>query len=60
MRDLKSIRLASLGFMLLTIGKVFLIDAGELEGLYRIASFLGLGVSLIGLSYFYTRFILKK
>lgn len=59
-RDLKSIRLASLGFMLLTIGKVFLIDAGELEGLYRIASFLGLGVSLIGLSYFYTRFILKK
>ena len=59
-RDQNSIRMAALGFMVLTIGKVFLFDASELEGLYRIASFLGLGVSLIGLSYFYTRFILKK
>ena len=59
-RDQNSIRMAALGFMVLTIGKVFLFDASELEGLYRIASFLGLGVSLIGLSYFYTHFILKK
>lgn len=57
-RQNKTARTASLAFMLLTIGKVFLFDAAELEGLYRVFSFLGLGMSLIGLSYFYTRFIL--
>lgn len=56
-RQNRTARLASLSFMLLTIGKVFLFDAAELEGLYRVFSFLGLGLSLIGLSYFYTRFI---
>lgn len=55
----RNIRMASLAFLALTIGKVFLIDASELEGLYRIFSFLGLGVSLIGLSMFYTRYISK-
>lgn len=58
-RDSKTARLASLGFILLTVGKVFLLDAAELDGLYRVASFLGLGLSLIGLSYFYTRFVFK-
>lgn len=53
----KAGRVASLAFLLLTIGKVFLLDASELEGLYRVFSFLGLGLSLIGLSYFYTKFI---
>ncbi len=55
--DNKSARLASLVFMVLTIGKVFIFDAAALEGLYRVASFLGLGISLIGLSYFYTKFV---
>ncbi|PZP57116.1 MAG: hypothetical protein DI586_01440 [Micavibrio aeruginosavorus] len=58
-RDNREIRLASLGFMVLTIGKVFFIDAAQLTGLYRIFSFLGLGICLIGLSYFYTKFILR-
>ena len=53
----KGVRMASLAFMLLTVGKVFLFDAAELEGLLRIFSFLGLGVSLIGLSTFYTKFV---
>lgn len=56
-RDDKSIRLASLIVMTITILKVFLIDAANLEGLYRVFSFLGLGISLMGLSYFYTRFV---
>lgn len=60
MRQNRTARMASLAFMLLTVGKVFLLDAGELEGLYRVFSFLGLGLSLIGLSYFYTRFILRN
>lgn len=56
-RQNKTARMASLAFMLLAILKVFLYDAAELEGLYRVFSFFGLGVSLIGLSFFYTRFM---
>ncbi|SIO31052.1 DUF2339 domain-containing protein [Halodesulfovibrio marinisediminis] len=58
--QVKMLRYASLGVMILTVGKVFLYDASELEGLYRVFSFLGLGVSLLGLSWFYTRFIFKE
>lgn len=53
----KMLRYASLAVILLTIGKVFIYDASALEGLYRVFSFLGLGLSLVGLSYFYTRFV---
>ena len=53
----KTLRYASLGIMILTVGKVFLYDASALEGLYRVFSFLGLGLSLLGLSWFYTRFV---
>ncbi len=53
----KMLRSASLAVLLLTIGKVFLYDAAQLSGLYRIFSFLGLGISLLGLSWFYTRFV---
>ncbi|MCK5374876.1 MAG: DUF2339 domain-containing protein [Alphaproteobacteria bacterium] len=53
----KMIRYASLAIMILTVGKVFLHDASELEGLFRVFSFLGLGLSLLGLSFFYTRFV---
>lgn len=53
------IRYASLAIMILTVGKVFLHDASELEGLFRVFSFLGLGLSLLGLSFFYTRFVFK-
>ena len=53
----KMLRYASLGIMILTVGKVFLWDASELEGLYRVFSFFGLGLIMIGLSWFYTRFV---
>jgi uncharacterized membrane protein len=43
--------------MLIAVGKVFLIDASSLEGLYRVVSFFGLGVTLIALSWFYTRYV---
>lgn len=56
-RKNKMIRIASLSVMVLTIGKVFLYDASELTGLYRVFSFLGLGLSLMILSWFYTRFV---
>lgn len=48
-------RLASLVLMLVAIGKVFLVDAAALDGLLRIASFVGLGFSLIGIGWLYSR-----
>ena len=56
----RSLRLVSLGFLLLTVAKVFLYDLGQLTGLYRIISFLALGVSLILVSLLYQRFVRKS
>ncbi len=39
--------------MVLTVLKVFLIDMSDLTGIYRALSFLGLGVVLIGIGWFY-------
>lgn len=60
LRKNKMIRVSSLVLVILAVGKVFLYDASELTGLYRVFSFLGLGISLIGLSWFYTRFISEE
>ncbi|MGB0086446.1 MAG: DUF2339 domain-containing protein [Rhodomicrobiaceae bacterium] len=51
------LRYASLTVLLVTVSKVFLLDAGSLTGLYRVFSFLGLGLSLLAISYFYGRFV---
>ena len=59
-RNSQPARMASVLFIGITVLKVFLLDAAELEGLYRVFSFLGLGASLIGLSYFYTKFVFKQ
>jgi uncharacterized membrane protein len=48
-------RIASLVLMLAAVGKVFLLDASGLEGLMRIASFVALGLSLIGIGWLYSR-----
>lgn len=56
----KPLRIGSLVVMILTVAKVFLYDAGELTGLFRVFSFMGLGLSLLGLSWFYSRFVFKK
>lgn len=48
-------RIASLMLMLAAVAKVFLFDARGLEGLLRIASFVALGFSLIGIGWLYSR-----
>jgi len=53
-----ALRYASLGLILLVIAKVFLWDMSALSGLYRVASFLGLGLSLVGVGSLYQRFVL--
>ena len=51
----RSWRIGSLVLMLAAVLKVFLVDASELDGLVRVASFVALGFSLIGIGWFYTR-----
>lgn len=51
----RSWRIGSLAAALLTVGKVFLVDAAGLDGFGRIASFAALGFSLIGIGWFYSR-----
>jgi uncharacterized membrane protein len=59
-RDQRVFRGVALGIMGLVASKVFIVDSLELQGLYRVFSFFGLGVSLIGLSYLYSRFVFDK
>ncbi|WFL78230.1 DUF2339 domain-containing protein [Altererythrobacter arenosus] len=54
-RGERSWRIGSLVLMLLAVAKVFLFDTAGLEGLLRIASFMALGFSLIGIGWFYSR-----
>ncbi|MBO81599.1 MAG: hypothetical protein CL801_09300 [Citromicrobium sp.] len=50
-------RVGSLVLMLGAVAKVFLIDAAGLDGLLRVASFLALGFSLIGIGWIYSRLL---
>jgi len=59
-RRIAGLRYASLALLLLTIAKVFLYDLGHLKDLYRVASLLGLAVSLFLVSFAYQRFVFKK
>jgi uncharacterized membrane protein len=54
-----SMRWLSLGLLVVTLGKVFLHDLGELEDLYRVGSLVGLAVSLIIVSLVYQRFVFR-
>ena len=44
-----------IGLLGLVIAKLFLVDMSDLDGLLRVASFMGLGLSLLGLSYLHQR-----
>jgi uncharacterized membrane protein len=54
-RQQRDWRIASLALMLGAVVKVFLFDASGLEGVTRIASFVALGFSLIGIGWLYAR-----
>ena len=51
------LRHGAIAILLITICKVFLSDMAALGGLYRVASFLGLGLCLVGIGYVYQRFV---
>jgi uncharacterized membrane protein len=50
------LRLQGLVILLICILKLFFFDLNNLETLYRILSFVALGVILLGVSWIYTRF----
>lgn len=54
------LRAASLAAMLAAVAKVFLYDFSGLDGLYRVFSFFGLGVSLLLLAFLYQRFVFRE
>lgn len=51
----KPLRMLSAGLVVLTVIKVFLFDMSSLQGVLRAFSFMGLGLSLIGIGLFYQR-----
>jgi uncharacterized membrane protein len=58
--DSQPLRYGSLVIMLATVAKVFLFDIGGLEGLWRVASFVAMGVALLATSWFYGRFVFGR
>jgi len=55
LRD-RTYRLCGLGILAVTLARVFLVDVWQLETLFRIVSFLVLGVVLLALGFLYNRF----
>lgn len=53
--DLRAVRLAALGLLAVTAGKVFLYDLNALTSVYRVASFIGLGLLLLLAAFAYQR-----
>ena len=60
LRKRSSARYASLAVLTLAVGKVFLLDLSLLVGVVRAASFIGLGVCLIGIALFYQRYVFGR
>ena len=55
-----ALRYASLALIMLTTVKLFVFDMSELTGLFRVVSFLGLGLSLIGVGFLYQRYVFPR
>ena len=56
----RGLRYAALAVMTVAVCKVFLYDASNLTGLYRVFSFLGLGAGLLLLAWVYQRFVFRQ
>ena len=54
-RDLRLVRLGALTLLLVTVGKVFLFDLATLTSVYRVASFIGLGLFLLTAAFVWQR-----
>jgi uncharacterized membrane protein len=59
-RGSQTARLASGVYILLTVGKVFLIDMDGLTGVWRALSFIGLGLALVGIGLVYQKLVFGR
>ncbi len=58
-RTSRGLRGLGLGLMAVTVVKVFLFDLSGLEDLYRVASLVGLAISLLLVSLAYQKFVFR-
>ena len=59
LKSLATVQKLGLGLLALVVLKVFLIDMANLTGLLRAVSFIGLGLSLVALSWLFQKFKAK-
>lgn len=55
LRDRRPLRLAGFALLALAIGKVFVVDLAALESIYRVLSFIALGLLLLAAAFAYQR-----
>ena len=58
--DRVAVRQVGIALLALVVLKVFVWDMSSLDGLLRVASFLGLGLSLIGIGFLYQRLVFRS
>ncbi|MFC6755116.1 DUF2339 domain-containing protein, partial [Halorubrum tibetense] len=51
----KSVYRAGMALLAVVIVKIFLVDLADLEGLWRVASFMGLGLALLGVAFLHQK-----
>jgi uncharacterized membrane protein len=56
----RTLRVASLAYLAIAVVKVFVVDLSSLEGLMRALSFIGLGLTLIGIALVYQRLLARR
>jgi uncharacterized membrane protein len=56
----QAVRFASAAVVMLSVCKVFFVDMRDLTGIYQALSFIGLGVVLIGIGWFYQRLLFPR
>jgi uncharacterized membrane protein len=54
------VRLCSAAVLIVTVLKVFFYDLGNLTGIWRAFSFIGLGIVLVGVGYLYQRLLFPR
>jgi uncharacterized membrane protein len=54
-RDLRLVRLGALTLLLVTVAKVFMFDLATLTSIYRVMSFIGLGLFLLTAAFVWQR-----
>jgi uncharacterized membrane protein len=56
----QALRFGSLIIVMAAVLKVFIVDMADLAGLWRVASFFGLGLCLVGIGFLYQRYVFVR